>query len=149
VSGHRRLDVERYLKARRKQLLAYRQFKLTADRSEIPAMTSTVSCRSCRACCIEFVETSLLPGDSDEGLDVEVRDGRRFLKKKANGECVHLQEGGCSVYEHRPSSCRVFDCRDFAVGRQSNPELPLLSEAIAQWSLYGGPPAADVQRRTK
>jgi hypothetical protein len=121
-------------------LLAYSHFKLTGDRSGIAAMTSTVNCRSCRACCIEYVDTPLLPVDSGDGLDTEIRDGRRFLRKKPNGECVHLQEGGCSVYEHRPSACRVYDCRDFAVARLNNPDLPLLNAAIAQWSLTGEPP---------
>jgi hypothetical protein len=137
MSGHRRLDVERFVRARRKQLLAYSRFKVTGDRAELAAMTSTVNCRSCRACCIEYVDTPLLPVDAAEGLDVEIRDGRRFLRKKANGECVHLGDQGCTVYEQRPSTCRVFDCRDFAVSRLSNPSLPLLNEAIAQWSVSG------------
>jgi len=147
VSGHRRLDLPRYVKARRQQLLAYQRFKLTGERSELAALTSTVNCRSCRACCVDFVETSLLPGDSGDGLDTEIRDGKRFLRKKANGECVHLQDGGCSVYEHRPSACRVFDCRDFAVSKLTNPDLPLLNEAIAQWSVHGELPVGSARRR--
>ena len=147
MSGHRRLDLPRYVKARRQQLLAYQRFKLTGERSELAAMTSTVNCRSCRACCVDFVETSLLPGDSGDGLDTEIRDGKRFLRKKANGECVHLQDGGCSVYEHRPSACRVFDCRDFAVSKLTNPDLPLLNEAIAQWSVHGELPVGSARRR--
>ena len=147
MSGHRRLDLPRYVKARRQQLLAYQRFKLTGERSELAALTSTVNCRSCRACCVDFVETSLLPGDSGDGLDTEIRDGKRFLRKKANGECVHLQDGGCSVYEHRPSACRVFDCRDFAVSKLTNPDLPLLNEAIAQWSVHGELPVGSARRR--
>jgi hypothetical protein len=149
VSGHRRIDLQRYVKARRKQLLAYQRFKLTGERSELAAMTSTVSCRSCRACCVEFVETSLLPGDSVDGLDTEIRDGKRFLRKKPNGECIHLQDGGCSVYEQRPSTCRVFDCRDFAVDKLTNPRLPLLNEAIAQWSVYSEPTVSSAKRRSR
>lgn len=147
MSGHRRIDLQRYVNARRRQLAAYSRFKLTGDRSEFAAMTSTVNCRSCRACCVDFAETPLLPGDSGDGLDFETRDGKRFLRKKANGECIHLQEGGCAVYEHRPSACRVFDCRDFAVGRLNNPGLPLLNEAIAQWSVSDERPAERARRR--
>ena len=147
MSGHRRLDLPRYVKARRQQLLAYQRFKLTGERSELAALTSTVNCRSCRACCVDFVETSLLTGDSGDGLDTEIRDGKRFLRKKANGECVHLQDGGCSVYEHRPSACRVFDCRDFAVSKLTNPDLPLLNEAIAPWSVHGELPVGSARRR--
>jgi Putative zinc- or iron-chelating domain len=147
VSGHRRLDLPRYVKARRQQLLAYQRFELTGDRSELAALTSTVNCRSCRACCVDFVDTPLLPADSGDGLDTEIRDGTRFLRKKANGECIHLQDGGCSVYEHRPSACRVFDCRDFAVSGLTNPDLPLLNEAIAQWTVHGETAVGGARRR--
>jgi Putative zinc- or iron-chelating domain len=148
MSGHRRLDLAKYVKVRRKQLLAYSRYKVTGDRSELAALTSTVSCRSCRACCVDFADTPVLPFESVEGLDVEIRDGRRFLRKKPNGECIHLQEGGCSVYEYRPSTCRVFDCRDFAVGGLSNPNLPQLNEAIAQWSVTEETADGRVRRRT-
>ena len=149
MSGHRRIDLERYLKARRKQLLAYSRYRLTGDRSEIPALTSTVNCRSCRACCVDFADTPVLPFESGDGLDIEVRDGKRLLRKKANGECVHLLEGGCSVYEHRPVTCRVFDCRDFAVEKLSNPDLPQLNKAIAQWSVSAESPARNTPRRAR
>lgn len=149
MTGHRRLDLPKYVKARRKQLLAYSRYKLTGDRSEIAALTSTVNCRSCRACCVDFADTPVLPFESGDGLDIEVRDGKRFLRKKANGECIHLQDGGCSVYEHRPSTCRVFDCRDFAVEKLTNPNLPRLNEAIAQWAVSDGTPEGRDRRRIR
>jgi Fe-S-cluster containining protein len=34
------------------------------------------------------------------------------LRKRADGACVHLGEDGrCTVYEHRPTVCRTYDCR--------------------------------------
>jgi len=30
------------------------------------------------------------------------------------GRCPMLADGGCSIYEHRPRTCRAFDCRVFA-----------------------------------
>jgi Fe-S-cluster containining protein len=42
------------------------------------------------------------------------RDGSLVLQQRADGACVHLGERRCTVYEHRPSVCRSFDCRAFA-----------------------------------
>lgn len=34
------------------------------------------------------------------------------LKVTAEGDCVYLGEGGCTIYERRPWLCRIFDCRE-------------------------------------
>lgn len=34
-----------------------------------------------------------------------------ILDSTENGDCVYLEDGGCSVWEHRPAMCRAFDCR--------------------------------------
>ena len=41
-------------------------------------------------------------------------DGELVLQRRSNGACVRLGAQGCTVYEHRPSACRTFDCRVFA-----------------------------------
>lgn len=33
------------------------------------------------------------------------------LLKRADGYCVHNDEGRCSIHEQRPASCRAYDCR--------------------------------------
>jgi Fe-S-cluster containining protein len=40
-------------------------------------------------------------------------DGGLVLQRRADGACAHLGARGCTVYEHRPSACRSFDCRAF------------------------------------
>ena len=35
------------------------------------------------------------------------------LKRKPNGDCIHLNEHGCAIYERRPFTCRDFDCRRY------------------------------------
>ena len=45
-------------------------------------------------------------------------DGGLVLQRRADGACAHLgARGGCTVYDHRPSACRSFDCRAFAAIR--------------------------------
>lgn len=63
----------------------------------------TRSCSGCVLCC------KLLPiadGVKIAGIDVP------NLKKPANHNCPHQRSGkGCAVYDRRPFSCRVWNCR--------------------------------------
>jgi len=38
-----------------------------------------------------------------------------MIAHKANGECVYLDERGCSIHDHAPSLCRSADCRSVAL----------------------------------
>ena len=40
---------------------------------------------------------------------------RRRSRFRGDGACVHLGDGGCSIYEHRPATCRRYDCRIFSL----------------------------------
>jgi uncharacterized protein len=79
---------------------------------------SDVPCNGCTLCCREEA-IFLHPEDGDvvESYDVQEMDhplkpGRAFmLKKGADGNCIYLKDGGCSIYERRPIICRKFDCR--------------------------------------
>jgi uncharacterized protein len=83
-----------------------------------------VPCGDCCACCStsHFVhigpeETATLaevPGDllfPAPGMPA----GNAVLPYDARGRCPLLDEGGrCTIYEHRPRTCRTYDCRVFA-----------------------------------
>lgn len=63
-----------------------------------------------RCCRLSFALTSQ---DLDEGV-VRWDHGRPYLiRHTAAGHCTHLDAptGGCGVYEHRPATCRLYDCR--------------------------------------
>ena len=51
-----------------------------------------------------------------------------WLRKRPDGACIHLGDNGCSIYEHRPQSCRRYDCRI--------------------WSLFGMTDGVDGDRHT-
>ena len=40
--------------------------------------------------------------------------GALMLAHKPNGECVYLDENGCSIHNRAPSLCRTADCRILA-----------------------------------
>jgi hypothetical protein len=81
---------------------------------EIPA--ARVPCGSCRECCWHG-RVDVYPGmDEMEHLDAERDDdGKYWLRKREDGACVHLGDKGCTIYAHRPRSCRAYDCRLYAL----------------------------------
>jgi hypothetical protein len=40
--------------------------------------------------------------------------GALMIAHKPNGECIYLDERGCSIHERAPSMCRTADCRSLA-----------------------------------
>jgi Fe-S-cluster containining protein len=78
--------------------------------------SSDVDCASlvhlCKARCCTF-HVKLGPQDVAERiLEWELLDPY-MLKRGPDGEhCTYLTPTGCSVYEHRPGTCRRYDCRE-------------------------------------
>jgi uncharacterized protein len=79
-----------------------------------------VPCDGCTACCtasqfivIEPDEVDTLAHISREVVFPAPRLPRGFmvLAYDARGHCAMLEDGGCSIYEHRPRACRTYDCR--------------------------------------
>jgi hypothetical protein len=76
-----------------------------------------VPCAGCSACCYyagvpvnKKRDRSRLPHLPTE----RNHDGELVLQRRADRACAHLGERGCMIYEHRPSACRIFDCRAFS-----------------------------------
>jgi uncharacterized protein len=82
-----------------------------------------VPCGDCVACCtssyfihIRPEETQTLARIPGELLfpAVGLPQGNVVLGYDEKGRCPMLVEGTCSIYEHRPQTCRAYDCRVFA-----------------------------------
>lgn len=79
----------------------------------------SVPCNGCTACCYRAVEVDPAR-ERPENLEVLVvvsnpDGGGMMLARRSDGACVHLGPEGCTVYEHRPTVCRGFDCRLYSV----------------------------------
>lgn len=78
------------------------------------APPADVPCGTCTACCRNGELIALLPERGDDltvlSQHTEIA-GVRVLHHKPNGECVYLEDDGCSVHENRPFVCKGFDCR--------------------------------------
>jgi Fe-S-cluster containining protein len=54
-------------------------------------------------------------------------------------------DGACSVYEHRPRTCRTYDCRVFAAA-DVVPDKPAIARRVEQWR-FAYPNAGDEAAR--
>jgi len=106
--------------------------------------TSDVPCDGCTACCTasQFVhigpdETETLSHIPSELLFPAPRmpAGHVLLGYDEHGRCPMLTDDGCSIYAHRPRTCRTYDCRVFpAAGLEIDGETKaLLAERARRW----------------
>jgi hypothetical protein len=63
-----------------------------------------------RCCALSF---ELTTQDLDEGHVMWEASAPYLIRHERDGYCSHLlrESGGCSVYQHRPATCRGYDCR--------------------------------------
>src|SRR5438132_4065940 len=93
-----------------------------------------VPCDGCTACCTSSQFVHIGPDESDTLAHIPSEllfpaprrpDGHLLLGYDEDGHCPMLIDGCCSIYEHRPRTCRTYDCRIFAaVGLDVDAEDP-------------------------
>jgi uncharacterized protein len=111
-----------------------------------------VPCGSCTACCTssqfvhigpEEVETlAHVPRDllfAAPGLPT----GHFVLGYDERGHCPMFTGSGCSIYSHRPKTCRDYDCRVFAAAGL-DPGKPLIARQVRRWR-FSAPTAGSRQ----
>jgi hypothetical protein len=61
-----------------------------------------------------------------------------------NGLCPMLANSKCSLYEHRPQTCRDYDCRVFAAAgiAAGSSEKAVINQRVASWK-FSYPTAQD------
>ncbi len=107
------------------------------------ARDSDVPCNGCTACCtssqfvyIEPDETATIANIPPELLFPAPRAprGHMLLGYDERGHCPMLVDGGCSIYEHRPRTCRTYDCRVFAAtGVDVDDDQAAIRTRVRRW----------------
>ncbi|HUQ11510.1 MAG TPA: YkgJ family cysteine cluster protein [Steroidobacteraceae bacterium] len=103
-----------------------------------------VACGDCRGCCVSsyYVKVRDREADAIASIGASIGDrglepgpaGSRLMGFHANGHCLMLRDGNCSIYQHRPETCRTYDCRVFtAAGMNAGPDKPVINERVARW----------------
>lgn len=82
-----------------------------------------VPCASCNACCRSGYFIHITPHDTDAQKHIPaallfpapgLAPGHMIMGYNKQGACPMLVDDACSIYEHRPQTCRDYDCRIFA-----------------------------------
>jgi hypothetical protein len=82
-----------------------------------------VPCDGCTACCTSSQFVHIGPDETDTLAHIPSEllfpapqrpAGHLLLGYDEDGHCPMLIDGRCSIYEHRPRTCRTYDCRIFA-----------------------------------
>ena len=76
-----------------------------------------VPCNGCTLCC-QGDAIRLTENDNPENYLTEPHpyiQGALMIAHKENGDCIYLNEHGCSIHDHAPDLCRSADCRSIAL----------------------------------
>jgi uncharacterized protein len=106
--------------------------------------TSDVPCGGCTACCTSSQFIHIAPDEVD-ALTVIPGDllfpaprlpaGHVLMGYDERGHCPMLIDGACSIYEHRPRTCRTYDCRVFAASglELEHPAKSAINDRVRRW----------------
>lgn len=115
-----------------------------------------VPCAGCTACCTSSQFVHIGPDETDTLAHIPAEllfpaprlpDGHVLLGYDQRGHCPMLIDNRCSIYEHRPRTCRTYDCRIFpATGvRLDDDEKELIARQARRWQ-FSFPTATDRDR---
>jgi uncharacterized protein len=105
---------------------------------------SDVPCGGCTACCRSFQFVHIEPDEVDAIAHIPAEllfpapqrpRGHVVMGYDDEGRCPMLGAGGCSIYEHRPRTCRMYDCRVFAAAgvEPEGDERAAIRERTRRW----------------
>ncbi len=111
-----------------------------------------VPCAGCTACCTASQFVPIGPDETDTLAHIppellfpapRLLRGHVVLGYDERGHCPMLIDGCCSIYEHRPRTCRTYDCRIFpAAGLEiDGEEKVLIAHRASRWRFSYPTPA--------
>jgi len=112
-----------------------------------------VPCNGCTACCTSSQFVHISPDETDTLAHIPAEllfpaprlpRGNVVMGYDERGHCPMLIDGQCTIYEHRPRTCRTYDCRVFpAAGVELDEDSKQqIAERARQWR-FTHPSTAD------
>jgi Fe-S-cluster containining protein len=103
-----------------------------------------VPCGTCTACCTSSQFVHIGPEEKDTLARVPAEllfpapglpRGHVLLGYDEQGRCPMLSDGACSIYAHRPRTCRTYDCRVYAAAGvdPADDGKPLVARQVERW----------------
>ena len=86
-----------------------------------------VPCGECTACCRSSMFIHIRADETDALAHIPPQvlfpapyqtNGNVLMGHDEHGNCPMLVDDRCSIYEHRPNTCRTYDCRVYAAVRR-------------------------------
>lgn len=115
-----------------------------------------VQCGECTACCtssyfihIKAKETGTLAGIPKKLLfDAPGQPkGNVLLGYDRHGRCPMLKNNKCSIYDNRPLTCRIYDCRVFAAaGIDAGDDKEDITKQVIRWN-FDYPGKQDIEEQ--
>ena len=105
---------------------------------------SDVPCGECTACCTASQFIHIGPDEADALAHIpgallfpapRMPKGHVLMGYDEHGRCPMLIDGKCSIYAHRPRTCRTYDCRVFAAAglEPDDADKALIAERVRHW----------------
>jgi uncharacterized protein len=118
---------------------------------------SDVPCGGCTACCRSFQFVHIDPDETDAIAHIPAEllfpapqrpRGHLVMGYDDEGRCPMLGDGGCTIYQHRPRTCRMYDCRVFAAAgvEPDDDERGAIRERVRRWRFRVATDADEVAR---
>lgn len=110
-----------------------------------------VACGDCVGCCTSGYFIKVRPNETEALRHIPAQHlqpapgepGTMMMGFDAAGHCPMFGTQGCSIYAHRPDTCRTYDCRIFtAAGMQAGDTRSVINQRVARWR-FTYPDAAD------
>jgi Fe-S-cluster containining protein len=103
-----------------------------------------VRCGDCVACCTSSYFIHIRPEETRTTARINKKllfpapglpKGNVLLGYDRDGRCPMLIEGRCSIYEHRPLTCRSYDCRIFTAAgiAAGENDKTLINQRVRRW----------------
>ena len=106
-----------------------------------------VPCGTCNACCRSSMFIHIRPEETQTIRRIPravlfpapgLPEGHVAMGYDDKGRCPLLVDDKCSIYEHRPQTCRDYDCRLFAatgvpIDRQNQPDI---ARRVGEWVFH-------------
>ncbi|HWE65537.1 MAG TPA: YkgJ family cysteine cluster protein [Acidimicrobiales bacterium] len=111
-----------------------------------------VPCRGCTACCTSSQFVHIAPEETETLAHIPAGllfpaprrpPGHVVLGYDERGHCPMLIDGACSIYAHRPRTCRTYDCRVFPAAGLEPPgaEKSEIAQRVRRWRFSYRSPA--------
>ena len=105
---------------------------------------SDVPCGDCVGCCVSSYFIPIRPQDAAALANIPAEalvvapgqpSGHKMMGYREDGTCPMLNAGRCSIYLHRPQTCRDYDCRVFAAAGidAGGPDKSVINQRVRAW----------------